>query len=152
MQGIFTTEELAQAKEKEFGEAHKKGAVQFTESKDVAPPPTVTPLLPKGMASKVERMPDGEVIADFANPVPRCTQPTVVHTAPAGSTAVDWSDRAFKENFLKTLKDWLDLWHTLGVHAKQERMMDALAAMGNLGSWATMIVQTTQSSKWGSPL
>ena len=72
MPGIYTTDELAQAKKKEFGVAHKKGAVQFTEAQDVAPPPTVTPLLPKGMASNVERMPEGEVVADFSKPVPLC--------------------------------------------------------------------------------
>ena len=74
----------------------------------------------------------------------------VVPSAPAGSSAMNWGDRAFKESFLSTLKDWLDLWYALDDQAKQERMMDAMTALGSLGSWAAMLVHETQNSKWGS--
>ena len=57
MRGIYTNEELAPANVKECD--IKKGAVQLTEAQEVAPPPSVTPSLPKGMVSKVEMMPVG---------------------------------------------------------------------------------------------
>ena len=92
------------------------------------------------------RAQDGEILAEYPNPVPTGVGVPQKEVAKfpkltsANLADLNWQDPATKEKFVAELQGWVRLWTSLDDAEKERRMIDSVGALGSMSAWARKIV------------
>ena len=68
VQGIYTTEELVAEKQEQYDNIVGEAPLSVTDEGEALPPPAMTPYLAQEALPCIERLPDGEVVAEYVKP------------------------------------------------------------------------------------
>ena len=80
VQGILTTEELVAEKQEQYDNIVGKAPIKVTDDGEALPPPAMTPYLAQEVLPRIERLPDGEVVAEYVKPFTITSQKPMADT------------------------------------------------------------------------